>query len=80
MQPRRENSLKAPSGGMTKQPTTGSAVAVKCPACGHAFSDAEEAQVQAALAGAPEPTSMLEAMNQELDDPVRQKEREMRKE
>lgn len=77
--------MDAPPNGAEQQSTT-SPIAVRCPACGHQFTDAEESQVRAALDASEdateveEPSSALEAMNMELDDPVKQKSRAARKE
>lgn len=77
--------MKSPEDTTANQSTM-SPVAVRCPSCGHQFTDAEESQVRMALDASEdateteEPTSMLEAMNQELDDPERQKARAARKE
>lgn len=65
--------------------TPASVIGINCPACGHPFTPAETGEVRAALGSAvpppaPEPKSMMEAMDAELDDPERQKERATRKE
>lgn len=72
------------TGDMTKgQSSTaqGGVVGINCPACGHGMSADELEEIRVVLgAQKAEPRTMLEAMDEELDDPDRQEERKSRKE